>query len=258
MSEHHTLKGFGVTPALIVKALRLHQWAKNLLLFVPLLIGGAAGNETAIFAAAGCFVALGILASSTYLINDIMDLINDRQHATKRLRPLASGALPVVVAATFSLFGIVIGLGIGALLGLPVFLALFGYLAFTLAYSWRLKKIPIVDVSLLAGLYTWRLFLGVLVAHVVLSPWLMVFGFTFFLSLSLTKRYVEISDMIVSGHTTLPGRGYRITDGPFVMVMGVAAGVSSILIFVLYLIEGAFRAAYFTTPQVLWVCPVIF
>ena len=246
-----------VTAAVIVKTLRLRHWAKIYLYSCP-GTWGAAANNTAILMLGGCFVALGMLASSTYLINDIFDLANDRQHPVKSFRPLASGELSVAAAATLSLVGIGLGLGLGALLGLPVFLALLGYIVLTLSYSWRLKRIPIVDVSLLASLYTWRLFIGVLVAHVVLSAWLMVFSFTFFLSLSLAKRYAEISSMMVSGHATLPGRGYRIADGPFVMGMGIAAGASSILVFVLYLIEGAFHAAYFTAPQVLWVCPVIF
>jgi 4-hydroxybenzoate polyprenyltransferase len=116
---------------------------------------------------------------------------------------------------------------------------------------------PVADVSLLAGLYTWRLFLGVLVSGVALSPWLMVFSFAFFLSLSMAKRYSEIISARDIGDAKLPGRGYRKVDAPFVMAMGIAAAVSSILIFVLYLIEGAFRAAFFTTPQLLWACPVV-
>jgi 4-hydroxybenzoate polyprenyltransferase len=127
----------------------------------------------------------------------------------------------------------------------------------TSAYSWRLKRAPIVDATLLAGLYTWRLFIGILVAGVMLSPWLMAFSFSFFLSLCLAKRHAEIFEMIAAGRTALPGRGYRTCDAPFVMSMGVAAGLCSVVIFVLYLIEGAFRAAHFTWPELLWTCPVI-
>jgi 4-hydroxybenzoate polyprenyltransferase len=239
------------------KALRLHQWAKNLLLFVPLVLGGAGGNPDTVVKTLVCFVAFGLLASSTYLVNDMFDLTSDRRHPQKRHRPLASGVLPITAASGLVLLGLAAGLGIGALLGFPVFLALVGYLAATLAYSLVLKSKPIVDVVLLAGLYTWRLLVGVLVADVVLSPWLIVFSFAFFLSLSLTKRNAEINGMLERGITVLPGRGYQSCDGPFVLSMGVAAGVSSILIFVLYLIEGAFHAAHFSRPEILWTCPVI-
>jgi 4-hydroxybenzoate polyprenyltransferase len=155
------------------------------------------------------------------------------------------------------LAGLCAGLGIGVALGLPVFFGLVGYLAATLSYSLWLKSKPIVDVVLLGGLYTWRLFVGVLVANVMLSPWLIVFSFAFFLSLSLTKRHTEINSMGEGRVVKLPGRGYQSTDGPFVLSMGVAAGMSSILIFVLYLVEGAFHAAYFRRPELLWVCPLI-
>ena len=239
------------------KALRLHQWAKNLLIFIPLVLGGASGNPILLMKSVLCFLAFGVVASSTYVINDMLDLENDRRHPKKQHRPLASGRIAIPAAFWLVILGLGIGLSIGAFLGFLVLLALLGYLTATLAYSLVLKRKPIVDVVLLAGLYTWRLFVGVLVANVILSPWLMVFSFAFFLSLSLTKRHSEINDMLVKGVTALPGRGYQSSDGPFVLSMGVAAGVSSILIFVLYLIEGAFHAAYFKQPEVLWVCPVI-
>jgi 4-hydroxybenzoate polyprenyltransferase len=241
----------------IGKSLRLHQWAKNLLLFVPLVLGGASGNPVLVMKSFVCFLAFGVIASSTYLINDMLDLTNDRQHPNKQQRPLASGQITIQIACGLVLLGLGIGLSIGAFLGLAVFLALLGYLAATLAYSLVLKSKPILDVVLLAGLYTWRLFVGVLVANVLLSPWLMVFSFAFFLSLSLTKRHVEINGMLERGVTILPGRGYQPLDGAFVLSMGVASGVSSILIFVLYLIEGAFHAAYFHRPEMLWICPVV-
>jgi 4-hydroxybenzoate polyprenyltransferase len=239
------------------KALRLHQWAKNLLIFIPLVLGGASGNPILLMKSVLCFLAFGVVASSTYVINDLLDLASDRQHPKKQHRPLASGRIAIPAAFWLLILGLGIGLSIGAFLGFPVLLAFLGYLIATLAYSLVLKSKPIVDVVLLAGLYTWRLFVGVLVANVILSPWLMVFSFAFFLSLSLTKRHSEINDMLVRGVTALPGRGYQSSDGPFVLSMGVAAGVSSILMFVLYLIEGAFHAAYFRQPEVLWVCPVI-
>ena len=245
------------TPKTLASALRIHQWVKNLLVFVPLVLGGAIGDSGAVLKALLCFVAICVLASSTYLINDLFDVANDRRHPSKRYRPLASGGLHPVPAVGLALSGTLIGLGIGASISWSVLFGLAGYLALTLAYSLRLKRVPIVDAVTLGGLYTWRLFVGVLAAGVTFSAWLMVFSFAFFLSLALAKRHAEITNMITANRTALAGRGYRTCDAPFVMNMGVAAGVSSILIFILYLIEGAFRAAYFTAPTVLWVCPAI-
>jgi 4-hydroxybenzoate polyprenyltransferase len=146
---------------------------------------------------------------------------------------------------------------LGAVIGFKIFLALFAYLMLTLGYSLRLKRVPILDAVTLATLYTWRLFTGVLTAGVVLSPWLLVFSMGFFLSLSFVKRYSEIVNAADAGRTVLQGRGYKTQDGPFVMCLGVAAGISSVLIFVLYLIDGAFEAAHFSNPDALWGCPVV-
>lgn len=241
----------------IVSALRLHQWAKNLLLFVPLILGGAITDTAAIANAVQAFVAFGLLASSTYLLNDIADLSHDRRHATKRFRALASGDLPIMRGLALGLAGCLSGLALGAYVGFPVFLALLGYLILTLTYSLQLRRLPIVDGVMLGTLYTWRLFTGTIATGVTLSPWLLVFSFAFFLSLSFVKRLSEIVNTAAAQRTILPGRGYQVSDGPFVMCLGVAAGMSSVLIFVLYLIEGAFAAAQFTWPQILWGCPVV-
>ena len=241
----------------VLKAARVHQWAKNVLLFVPLVLGGGVFDSDTVLRALLCFLAFGLLASATYIANDVIDVQNDRRHRSKRHRPLASGALSIPFALLLVLGGGGLGLALGALLGTPVLLGLLGYTALTFAYSWRLKRVPVLDTALLAGLYTWRLFVGILVAGVMLSPWLLVFSFAFFLSLSLAKRHTEIAGMAAAGRDALPGRGYRTVDGPLVMAMGVAAGVSSLLVFVLYLIEGAFAAATFTLPQALWALPVI-
>lgn len=241
----------------LVSALRLHQWTKNLLLFAPLVLGGAIGNATAITNTVLAFLAFGLLASSTYVLNDIADLANDRRHATKKKRALASGDLPVLQGLLWALTGCLCGLALGAYISFAVFLALLAYLILTLAYSLHLKRIPIIDGVMLATFYTWRLFTGILTASVTLSPWLLVFAFAFFLSLSLVKRLSEIVNAIAAERTTLHGRGYQVSDGPFVMCLGVAAGMSSVLIFVLYLIDGAFAAAYFKSPHILWGCPVV-
>lgn len=243
--------------AAAVSSLRLHQWAKNLLLFAPLVLGGAVGNLTAVITTVLAFLAFGILASASYLLNDIVDVGSDRKHSKKRRRALASGDLLLTEGAFLAFGGCAIGLLIGASIGLGVFLALLGYLVLTLAYSLWLKRVPILDAVMLASLYTWRLLTGIITAGVMLSPWLLVFSFAFFLSLSLVKRIAEIGSASLTNGRFIPGRGYQVADGPFVMCLGVAAGMSSVLIFVLYLIDGAFRAAHFNSPQLLWGCPVV-
>jgi 4-hydroxybenzoate polyprenyltransferase len=256
-NEHEVIARRKPDLATVASALRLRQWAKNLLLFAPLMLGGATGDAVAVANTALAFLAFGLLASSTYLLNDIVDLTNDRKHPTKRMRALASGDLSPMHGLLLAAAGCLCGLAIGALIHFTVLLALLGYLALTLAYSFWLKRMPIVDGMTLATLYTWRLFTGILTAGVMLSPWLLVFSFAFFLSLSLVKRYTEIANTIAANVTTLMGRGYRVSDGPVVMCLGVAAGMSSVLIFVLYLIEGAFVAAHFDAPEVLWGCPIV-
>jgi 4-hydroxybenzoate polyprenyltransferase len=241
----------------LFKLLRVHQWAKNLLIFVPLILGGASDDIQVITRAIACFIAFGLIASSTYVANDIIDIENDRKHRIKKSRSLASGNISIISGIALAFGTATVGFAIAAFLGMPILLSMLAYVVATSAYSWRLKRAPIVDATLLAGLYTWRLFIGILVAGVMLSPWLMAFSFSFFLSLCLAKRHAEISEMIAAGRTALPGRGYRTCDAQFVMSMGIAAGLCSVVIFVLYLIEGAFRAAHFTWPELLWACPVI-
>jgi len=250
--------GRPITAATIARALRLHQWVKNLLLFVPLVLGGMAGNYPIVLRVVLCFVAFGLLASTMYLVNDIVDVADDRRHHLNKDRPIASGDLPTGVAGWMILLGLALGLGTAAMLGWPLFFAFAGYAAMSLAYSVALKRIPILDVSTLAGFYAWRLVIGILAAHVEPSSWLLMFALAFFLSLSLAKRYTEIARIDAFAAAPVIGRGYRSGDSQFLMMLGVASGASSILIFVLYLIHGAFEAAYFTEPQALWICPPIF
>lgn len=241
----------------LLSAVRIRQWVKNLLIFTPIVLGGALGDPKAIFNASLCFLAMGLLASGTYLINDLIDVESDRKHPTKRHRAIASGKLRTGTAVGLAAFGLTSGLLLGAALGLSVFIGLLAYLIVTLAYSLRLKQMPIVDAVTLGTLYTWRIILGSLVSGVVLSAWLLVFSFAFFFSLSLAKRYAEVTSMVRENRSSLTGRGYRVEDGIFILVLGISSGVSSILIFVLYMIEGAFKNAAFTWTEVLWVCPII-
>ncbi len=160
----------------LMRAARLHQWAKNTLIFLPAILSGQILHAPVAVSCGLTFLALGLVAFGTYLINDLSDLSHDRAHWSKRHRPLASGELPIKVGVIAAPVAIVSGLALAAAVGLPVVLALVAYLAVTLAYSFRLKRFPIVDTFTLAGLFTMRLVLGIAASGVVASPWLLVFS----------------------------------------------------------------------------------
>jgi len=239
------------------RGLRLHQWAKNALVFAPLILGGKVLDPSAWLHALAGFVALSLLASATYLLNDLWDLPEDRRHWSKRRRPLASGDLSIaggvelIVAAGSWAFclALLAGPGCAAVLAL--------YLAVSLAYSFRLKREPIVDVFVLAALFSMRLALGVVVTGVAFSPWLFVFSMFLFLSLSCAKRQTEITRMALHGHAETLGRGYRAGDAPLVLALGVGTMMASVLIMVLYLVEDAFPLGLYKHPYFLWGFPTI-
>ena len=239
------------------KALRLHQWAKNALVFVPLILGGKGSDPAAWFNCLIAFTALGLLASATYLVNDLWDLREDRRHWSKKWRPLASGQLSIAAGARLIVGLGVLGFALGFIAGPACAATLALYLALSLAYSVRLKREPMVDIFMLATLFTMRLALGVLVADVRFSPWLFVFSMFLFLSLSAAKRQTEIVRMKDHGHDRTPGRGYRTTDAPLMLAFGIGTMVASVLIMVLYLVEEAFPTGYYRQPAFLWGFPVV-
>ncbi len=238
-------------------AFRLHQWAKNILLFVALIVGHQFGDPQAWLACVLGFLVLGAVASGTYVLNDLVDLPSDRRHPTKRLRMLASGRLrisrglllaPALIAgglaASFRLdpwFGV----GIGA------------YLLITLAYSFRLKRVPFLDTLMLAWLFTLRILMGAALVGVVVSEWLLVFSMFFFFGLSIAKRHVEVLKRGQAGGGALPGRGFSSEDAAVTLAFGVASSVASILILVMYLMDGAFPSGFYTAPAFLWAMPVV-
>jgi 4-hydroxybenzoate polyprenyltransferase len=239
------------------RGLRLHQWAKNALIFVPLILGGKAMDAIAWIHALEAFIAFSLLASATYLLNDLWDLHEDRQHWSKKHRPLASGELPIAlsVGLIVACFLAALGLALGAGTGYVEILAL--YLALNLSYSFRLKREPIIDVFLLATLFTMRLVIGVVVTDVVFSQWLIVFSMFIFVSLSLAKRQTEITRMVAHRQEATPGRGYKASDAPFVLATGVATMMATVLIMVIYLIEDAFPKGFYKHPEFLWGYAVI-
>jgi 4-hydroxybenzoate polyprenyltransferase len=239
----------------LLTACRLHQWAKNTLVFIPALLSGQIADPQVMLACTLAFFAVGLVASGTYLVNDLLDLSHDRRHPSKRRRPLASGELSMHTAIIAAFALIAGGLAVGAVLSLYAALALLAYLGLTLAYSLRIKREPILDTLTLAGLFTLRLVIGISVAGVV-APWLLVFSMFLFTSLSLAKRCAEIQATAKSGATSIAGRGYLVSDAPLVLSLGLATGTGSILIMVLYLIFDAFNRGFYGNPNWLWGIPV--
>ncbi|AWN35834.1 UbiA family prenyltransferase [Methylobacterium radiodurans] len=242
----------------LFKGLRLHQWAKNALVFVPLVLGGRVGEPAAWLAALGAFLALGLIASATYLVNDLWDLPHDRAHWTKRDRPLASGRLPLALAVPAIAAGLALGLGLATWVGSAVLAGVLAYLALTLAYSLSLKRVPMLDALMLGSLFTMRLVIGVAAVAVAWSPWLLTFSMFLFTSLSFAKRHTELRGAVKRMRSgKLSGRGYHTADEPVVLAFGIAAGLASIVIFILYLANEAFRHAVLAAPFLLWSFPPI-
>lgn len=241
----------------LIQAARLHQWVKNTLIFVPAVLSGTIIAPATATGCAFAFLALGLIAVGTYLANDLLDLAHDRRHWSKRFRPIAAGDLPIGTAIAAAVASIGAGLAIGSGVGRGVLAWLMIYLVLTLAYSIHLKRLPIVDVTVLATLFTLRIAIGIAAAGVFASPWLLVFSMTLFASLSIAKRYTEIQRAASKGDTDVPGRGYITADAPLVLGLGLATGTASVVILVLFLIFDALEREIYGNPHWLWLFPVI-
>ncbi|MGE4062284.1 MAG: UbiA family prenyltransferase [Rhodospirillaceae bacterium] len=240
------------------RELRLQQWAKNALLFVPLLLSGKFLDAELFGRVALGFLTFGILASTSYLFNDLVDLRSDRMHRSKSKRPLASGELPLRTALVVLP---VMALMVAALLTqLPIEFTgvALVYLAITLAYSYALKRMPILDLLALGFLFTVRIIAGIAASETSISPWLLVFSMFFFFSLATVKRYSECRVMATEGRSELTGRGYHASDATMLMALGIASGFCSILVFFLFLIDPLSPVSAYERPVLLWlVCGVL-
>lgn len=241
----------------LIRSLRPHQWAKNALVFVPLVLSGKLSDPAALAATGIAFMAMNIVASATYLINDLVDLADDRRHWSKRERPLASGRLPLLAGLVMVPVGLGAGFGLAALSGVAVTAGLLLYVACTLAYSLGIKRLPILDGFMLAWLFTVRLGVGILASGAAPSPWLLVFSMFLFASLSFAKRHTEVATVLERGGTDVRGRGYRTVDLPLILAIGVATGMCAVLILVLYIIDDAFRQSFYGNAAWLWGFPAV-
>lgn len=241
----------------LVRALRLHQWTKNLLVFVPILLSGRLHDLSALSTTTVAFLAVGMIASGSYLINDVRDLADDRAHWAKRHRPLASGRLSIGLAILAASLLIASGLTAAALASARVANFLCLYLVLTLAYTFGLKRIPLLDGFVLATLFTLRLAIGIVAADVRASPWLLAFSMFMFTSLSYARRHAELAQAAERGQNQISGRGYRTVDAPLVLAMGVGAGIGATLIAVLYIIDDAYVQTFYGNRIALWALPPV-
>ena len=241
-----------------MKELRPHQWAKNILLFVPLYFSHQYTDRTLVLTAVMAFISFSFCASSIYVLNDLLDLPADRQHRSKRSRPLAAGTLSIPEGIALSLLALALALALGAVFVSPQFvLVLVGYVALTTAYSLVLKQQMIIDVLALASLFTYRVVAGGVAVDVKLSPWLLAFSIFFFTSLAFVKRYSELIQVKGDGGGSLKGRNYVQADIPIITSAGPAAGLLAVLVFALYINSPAmFR--YYSVPEALWgICLIL-
>lgn len=241
-----------------LKAMRPHQWLKNLLVFLPMvMITAQAFTVENLIAATGAFVAFSLVASSVYLLNDLMDLAADRAHPRKRNRPLAAGRIPIAHGTALAIGLLSVGLILSALVGPLFLLVILAYYAVTLAYSLNLKRRTVLDICVLAGLYTIRIIAGGAATGITLSVWLMAFSIFLFFSLAAVKRLAELVDNRDSGRANLTGRGYVVDDIPMVQSMAVGAGYVSVLVMALY-VNAPVTVANYSTPEALWgICCVL-
>jgi 4-hydroxybenzoate polyprenyltransferase len=237
------------------KALRVHQWSKNALVLVPLVLGWNRVMASDWLAAITTMLLLCVLASSTYCINDLADLSADRKHWSKRNRPFASGALPIRAGFLIAVVGIPIALGIGALVSASVFSWLCAYVAATLAYSFGLKRVPLFDTFIIASLFTIRIMLGTVAAALAPSAWLLTFSMFFFFSLAVAKRHTELLRAGQTIRGLIEARGYQVEDKEVTFTLGIVSALASVLIVVIYLVEELFNRGQYGHPQWLWVAP---
>ena len=242
-----------------MQAIRLHQWVKNVLVFVPLLGVHRFDDPLAIMQACLAFFCFGCCASSAYILNDLLDLKHDRHHAIKRNRPFASGALSIQKGVMAAPMLLVLALWIAFWdLPPPFLIGLVGYYVATLAYSLTLKRMIVVDVVTLAILYTTRIVAGGLAIAVPLSFWLLALSMFMFFSLAMAKRYAELHRLgWANDELMVGGRGYCARDLPMLATLGSASGYMTVMVLALYINDDR-TAQLYHRPELIWLaCPIL-
>lgn len=256
-SVSHTFPSDSASFSDWIRELRVHQWLKNLLLFVPLLAAHQLGNVQALSALLIAFVSFSLCASAVYITNDLFDLESDRRHPRKRNRPFASAKLPIIQGVAVAPLLIFVSIGLGLLVGTEFLIVLLVYLLLTVSYSLFLKCIVLVDCLALATLYTVRIIAGGVAVSLTLSFWLLVFSVFIFLSLALVKRYAELLVQLQVGESVAHGRGYQVSDASLLQTFGVSSGYISTLVIALYMRSEDVLSLYAQPTAIWFVLPIL-
>jgi 4-hydroxybenzoate polyprenyltransferase len=239
------------------RSLRLHQWAKNLLVFLPILAAHRVLDIGELSRSVAAWIIFGLCASGVYVLNDLLDLSADRKHARKRDRPFASGILSLKHGLVANVVLTAVAFVSATMLSWQFALVLVAYWLLTNAYSLRLKRVVALDVIVLAGLYTVRILAGAAATHIAPSFWMLAFSMFLFLSLAVLKRYAELVGLRLAGLLTASGRGYHVDDLPMLASLGTASGLLAVLVLALY-IRGENGAEMYHRPEILWLlCPLM-
>lgn len=233
-----------------LKSLRMHQWLKNILVFVPFILDHNFTADT-LWLGVSAFLAFSLCASSVYIVNDLFDLNNDRTHVQKKFRPFASGDVPIQHGLLIAPVLLFLSMVVGASVSMPFLAIVVLYFLITLSYSVYLKRIPLLDVMLLAMLYVLRIFAGGVATGDVVSDWFMAFAIFLFLFLATIKRLVELVGSVRSGGELSSGRGFIKEDLTLLSGLSCASGYISILVLALYVTNPQTRDLY-QFPEALW------
>jgi 4-hydroxybenzoate polyprenyltransferase len=240
----------------VLRALRPHQWAKNVLVLVPLFAAHRVGDIGSVGCGLAAMVAFCLCASSVYLLNDMLDLEADRGHVRKSKRPFASGDLSIASGLLLAPTLLLVATVIAAFLPMKFQIGIVAYYVLTFAYSTVFKRMLLVDAVALAGLYTLRIIAGAGAVTVALSFWLLLFSVFLFLSLAFVKRYAELDALRRQSKLQALGRGYRVEDLAVLQSFGTAAGYLSVLVLALYINSPDIEPLYHR-PKVIWTLCVL-
>jgi len=259
-TQQRPLLEFDVPPPLlprVFKAMRPHQWLKNFLIFLPLILSHRLGETDLLMLTGLAFISFSLCASSVYFVNDMLDMESDRQHKSKSNRPFAAGTVPLAYGVFGAPLLFLLSLVFASLVGTEFFAVLIGYWLITCLYSLYLKRLYLIDVVTLSLLYTLRIIAGSAAITITTTDWLIAFSGFLFLGLALLKRTTELRNLVVDGQVSTQGRDYNTNRLLVVTVLGVMSSAASILVFIVYINADNITLLY-DSPELLWaICPLL-
>ena len=240
----------------IFKIIRPHQWVKNILVFIPMLMSHNLNINNFILSTKA-FIIFSLVASSIYVINDIVDIKSDKKHPYKKNRPLAAGLININQCKYIILSLLVFCFFFLIDIDNNFFILIVSYFIISNLYTFFLKKYVIVDLLILSSLYTIRIIGGGFITGISVSIWLLSFSIFFFLSLAAIKRQVEIINFKKNKKVKIAGRGYIVSDQKIINMISICSGYISILVLVLYINSPQVISLY-SSPDILWgVCLIM-